>query len=361
MTTTTTGDTVMEAKTLKTALDILDKFTCKRIEVLSYAYLDANGLRATDMDSMATYRMDTGVDTPLLLNVKQSKAAIKACKESVNIATADNRVSLNNVSMKTFDASDFPIPPDHTPTHTILLDAPAFFERLERVLPAVSVDETRPALTNILFEVSAGILTLAATDSYRLHVTTMQTYGAEDVKLLVPGSTLRALVASHKKIKADTVTISTDGERSLVTFGPLEILSRSADASRYPNYRQLITDHRQGVTVDRVAILAALDTVKSMKPRGKYNLVPPAILHYNGNAHITVSFAYDDQSYTETLDCNGDEPIRIGFNASFLADTIRATADDGDTVKVYVSTPLKPAVVCGGNVQVMLMPIRIDE
>ena len=59
-----------------------------------------------------------------------------------------------------------PIPP----ISTVELDAAAFADALRQVVPAASVDESRPILTGVLMAAEGDGLRLVATDSYRLAV-----------------------------------------------------------------------------------------------------------------------------------------------------------------------------------------------
>ena len=54
------------------------------------------------------------------------------------------------------------------------------------------------------------------------------------------------------------------------------------------------------------------------------------------------------------------EPMEIGFNAEFLRDGIESV--EGDTVKLKLTSPLRPGLVQGedGSFSYLIMPIRLS-
>ena len=60
---------------------------------------------------------------------------------------------------------------------SIDVDADLLGSALSQVVRAASTDESRQVLTGVLWEIEAGSVTLAATDSYRLAVRTLDVAG----------------------------------------------------------------------------------------------------------------------------------------------------------------------------------------
>lgn len=357
----------METKTLKTALDILDKYSMpsSNIGILGDAYLDPAGLRSTDMETVAHYAFETGISTSCLLNIRQAKAAVKGTKAAaVAVTPADGHINIDRVSIPAkHEAADFPQAPEYEPTSTITAPAAALLDALTRVLPAASTDETRPALTRVLFEVTGRTLMLITCDSYRLHTCTVGlTSATEDTRFLINAAALRPLVKMAKKLPADDIELSTDGVRSRVVWGPLSLITAYAEPTGFPAWRSLMRDEsEQMLTIDRDAILADMDAIKPMIPRGRYSKHPPVRLDYNGNAHIDVTYQADRDAATfaDSIACYTEgEPLIIGLNPAFLRDAVAAI--EGTHVGIGCMGPMKPVLLQDTRTRVLLMPVRID-
>ena len=65
-------------------------------------------------------------------------------------------------------ATDFPVIPQIDKKNPYQVDAAVFHKALNQVLFAVSVSETRPEINGVFFNLSKGVLTLVATDTYPL-------------------------------------------------------------------------------------------------------------------------------------------------------------------------------------------------
>ncbi len=99
-------------------------------------------------------------------------------------------------SLHTYDADDFPRLADIDHGRTFGVDRDTFLEAAERVLRAASRDDSRPVLTGVLVEFADGVLTMAATDSYRMAVRTTPLEGGppEQLTAIVPARALSDLV-----------------------------------------------------------------------------------------------------------------------------------------------------------------------
>ena len=99
-------------------------------------------------------------------------------------------------SLHTYDADDFPRLPEIDHGRTFGVDKDTFLQAADRVLRAASRDDSRPVLTGVLVEFADGVLTMAATDSYRMAVRTTKLEGGppESLTAIVPA---RALCRPH--------------------------------------------------------------------------------------------------------------------------------------------------------------------
>src|SRR5947199_2954657 len=73
-------------------------------------------------------------------------------------------------TLHTYNPEDFPRLPELEAVSTFAVERAPLLETIARVARAASRDESRPVLTGILVQFTAGTLVMAAPDSYRLAV-----------------------------------------------------------------------------------------------------------------------------------------------------------------------------------------------
>lgn len=247
------------------------------------------------------------------------------------------------------------------------VDGAALSVALSQVIRAASADESRQVLTGVLWEVEAGSLTLAATDSYRLAVRSIAIKGgpSELKKVVLPsralGELARALQGSSGSVRATikenlvafAVPRSNEGGSGV---GESVIGSRFIEGE-FPNYRQLIPQgYANALTVDREALI---EVTKRVGLLAQNNL--PVKLSLGTELEVS-AHTPDVGEGQEVLDAEYDgEPFVIAFNPQFLHDG--ASAVQSEKLLLEAGDGLKPALLRGeGNSDYtyLLMPVRLS-
>lgn len=184
---------------------------------------------------------------------------------------------------------------------------------LKAVTVAVSRDRTRPNLCCVQVTVAGGVLTLAATDSYRLHVATVGIDGdASDVKMLWPAG-FAADVAKMCSARGDGLELAT-----------ILVEGRTVTVAAF------------GATVGAtVGAPLAVETFPSW------------------------------QSLIDGCDERRVDADVVGFNPDFLAGIGRAARflDKDTPVRLVAADALKPSLwtiaARGVTLKMLLMPVRV--
>ncbi|WP_405726044.1 MerR family transcriptional regulator [Streptomyces sp. NBC_01537] len=213
-------------------------------------------------------------------------------------------------------------PEDMTMTR-LKVPAPELASALDAVRFAASSDPERPSLCGVLFDVEDGVLTLVATDRYRLavsRVSVMEPDAAVRVSVIVPVplvDEIRALA------DAGDVELAFDGKDVAATAAGRRVAGERLDHD-FPDYRQLLrveTTHR--VTV-RTAELR--ERVAAGPEVSVLDLVPE---------------------------------LRVAVNREFLLDAL--TAADGGQLVLELGGPIAPLAIRSPDregTMSLLMPIR---
>jgi DNA polymerase-3 subunit beta len=273
-----------------------------------------------------------------------------------------------------FGANDYAAIPEDAPLtgngFGVWADASEIVAAAGRVAGvADSTRNNRPVLTGVLLDYTRAPhrLTVAATDSYRLHTDTVTCGGVTVGSVITPAAAFarvsREAARGGKRAPAH-VRISHEIEGwTTYAAGDTFITARDVDG-QYPDYARLVPevfDHR--VNVDRDGIAAAIESVTARMrvatgSKGSAPMILSTIAQNVGQVAMTAP--NDGPTFTDTFRMSGENVAPMGLNSGFLADVVKAMP--GDSFVLSVASPLRPvyAVACGvSEATALLMPIRL--
>lgn len=283
---------------------------------------------------------------------------------SVEVSSNDEQtfITCENASfnLSSLNPADFPFFPQVDPSTTIILPTDKLTEAVSRVGCAVSRDESRIILTGIYFSVKDGIVTLAATDSYRLAVAEIKVPNTDvnDFTAIIPGKTFEDICRIAQS--AATISIGFSDNQVIMQFGETIFVSRKIEGT-YPNYKQLIPvnqevtiqvdTHVLVTSIKRVAILAQAHT--------------PIKFQFSAESqNITISAnTADVGGATEVISAEIDGPsVDIAFNHQYILDGLNMIKGE---VLIELQNSLKPGILKSAdedkeNFLYLAMPVRLS-
>jgi DNA polymerase-3 subunit beta len=179
-----------------------------------------------------------------LLN--QQKIEVELKNDNLEITTEQQTTKIKGNS-----ADEFPLIPQLERKNMYQCEIEDLVQAFSQVLFAVSVSETRPEISGVYMSFSENVLTLAATDSYRLaeKKVKLKETAKDEKEVIIPARTaqelLRILGTSRQteiedgKESSNLVSIYFEDNQVLFSFGNIELVSRIIEG-QYPNYRQII-------------------------------------------------------------------------------------------------------------------------
>ena len=337
------------------------------VQILSGILLEARGddvqLAATDMelslrtsfgaqvqgDGAIVLPGRTFVDIARLLPADEVTIEHRAVESVVHVVSGSASYTLH-----TYNPEDFPRLPDLTATQTFAVDRDALLETIGRVARAASRDESRPVLTGVLVQFSAGRLVMAATDSYRLAIKETDLEGtAPDLEAIVPSRALQEL--SRVATGGDEIAVGVHDNQVVFVVDGTTLTTRRIDG-QFPNHRQLVPESFEHVlTLPRSDFLDVVRRAAVMIQRAT-----PLQLRFEEGELTVVARTQEVGESRESLPvAYTAETLEIGFNAEFLRDGLESV--EGDDVRVKLISPLRPAVLQGetDDFTYLVMPIRL--
>jgi DNA polymerase III subunit beta len=341
------------------------------VQILSGVLIDAKDaeapveLAATDMELSVRGKLLADVHEPgrvvvpgrLLLDIVRHLPA-----QQVELKSGDGpglltlECGASRYSLHTYDADDFPRLPDIDHGRTFGVDKDTFLQAADRVLRAASRDDSRPVLTGVLVEFADGVLTMAATDSYRMAVRTTKLEGGppEPLTAIVPARALSDLIRISATLGGEGLEIVV--EENQVLFGTADVwLGARRIEGQFPEFRRLLPEtFEHEVSLPRAEFADVIARVEVLAGRSPLRLAFTP-------GELTVSAQTQEVGEgRESLPCDfRGEPLEIGFNPAFLREGVESIP--GDTVVLKLITPLRPGLLTGGtdDYWYLIMPIRL--
>jgi DNA polymerase III subunit beta len=290
----------------------------------------------------------------------------------VDVRTDGSRTVLTcgsaQFSLLMLPTEDYPALPEMPPT-VGTVESDVFAVAVAQVATAAGRDDTLPALTGVRVEIDADVLTLIATDRYRLAVRELPWKPARpdlSAAVLVPvkalSDTARALTAGAEV----AIALALPGESGDGMIG-FEGGGRRATTrllgGEFPRYQSLLPDHANATAELPLAPLA--ESVKRVALVAERNT--PVRLSFSAGQLLLEAGTGDEAQAAETLEASFEgEDIQIAFNPGYLLDGL--TVIDSDTVRIAFTAAAKPAVITGKpaadhgpDYRYLLMPIRLGS
>lgn len=299
---------------------------------------------ATDMDTSVKITCPAVVEDPgcaLLPAVKLSKMAHTLPKKPVTVEAAGNDATLKcgrvRFALPALDADDFPgvrtVEGDE-----LMLAADDFAKIARGVAPMASSDVTRGVLQAVRFECEGGMLTAAATDTYKLAAVTVPHEGA--------GFTADVPAALFALVKPDgDVTMKFGGNCISAATRDIEHTERCIIGT-YPRWRALMRKLPAAATVD----------VKELKATAnRASIVSKYIDFALAGGKLTLSARDDGGQIIDELDVvqSGDD-MEFTLDATLLMSALNAF--DGKTAELLQSD--RPVLLHDGATDALVMTMR---
>ena len=205
-------------------------------------------LKATNLERSINITLGAKIETPgeitvpakefteIISHLPKAAISFEVAKEKLKLTTDSVKLTLNAAV-----ASEFPEIPSSVSKSAFPISSTLLEKMLSKVLFSVSLDESRPILTGVLFEISKGHLDLVATDGFRLVKIgeSIDKKSLVEARVIVPKSTLLDLSKIVKNSKETFIDIQTENKQILFLAGNTTYSSRVIEGA-FPDYQKII-------------------------------------------------------------------------------------------------------------------------
>ncbi|MDP3011932.1 MAG: DNA polymerase III subunit beta, partial [Candidatus Hydromicrobium sp.] len=262
-------------------------------------------------------------------------------------------------TLNTLSLEEYPGFPEIKKENYIKINLNKFRNLVIKAQKAASLDEGRAILTGVLLEIEEGLLSMAATDSYRLSIVKENIdTGRPPTKVVIPSKVLDSIVKSEYKdsdiginIEENQISFYLEGDNKKKNIIVSRLLS-----GKFPEYKQLIPKSlKHNIVINKEKML---DVVKRISSISQDN-IPVKLTIDKGKITVSMSIREIGSSSEDFEVSYGEERIEIAFNPEFLMDGINIM--DEKNIILSIEESLKPILIKSEknkNLIYLLMPIR---
>ena len=348
------------------------------LPILKNIFLQARAgslkLKATDLEIGITTQIRGKVEEEGSITVEAkiiSSFAALLPQDKVSLISADGKLAVqggsHKIKINSLPAGDFPVIPKVDRVKGFKLAAAEVKKALAQILPAVSLDSTRPEINGVYWRVENNILTLAGTDSYRLaqrKLAIKQEPGQKEDQggfqgfFIAPLKTIKELIRIIDD-EIETIEVYVSLNQVLFVCGATEMVSRLVEGE-YPDYQQIIpSSYKLKFSLNKE------DFIKAIKISGLFaevgtNSVSLELKPKTGSLTISSATSIGEGRSELGLDIQGEQDLKIVFDYRYLLDGLNSIEDE---VVVFSATGhTSPAMLQPQNEQeqflCVVMPIR---
>lgn len=264
--------------------------------------------------------------------------------EQTKVFTCEYGNGNGKFSMPYEDANEFPLSNiDTTDTKDFIVDSKKVLKAIELTGFATANDELRPIMNGIHFDFFDDGMVCATSDGHKLARYKDKTITSNNENGTTPNFTLpkkpaNILMNILSTLDGD-VKLSFNDKAIFINNKDFKLTARLLEA-RYPNYEAVIPkDNPITITADKNTLLNALKRVLPMA-NDSSNLVELDFTY----GCVTVSAKDIDfsKSACETVKCDCERELNIGFKGSTLAEVLKNINDDN--IVIELSDPSRAGV-----------------
>ncbi|HZP73796.1 MAG TPA: DNA polymerase III subunit beta [Gaiellaceae bacterium] len=268
-------------------------------------------------------------------------------RSDVRVVSGDGEYSLNALS-----ADDFPELPTPSPCAPVRVERAAILRAFGRVGRAAARDTSRPLYTGVLVGSEGGLLTMAASDGYRLAFIRSRTTSEDIAPTLIPARVLAEL--TRLSPASEWVELVVGANVIQFESGEYRLTARRLNGQPQPYESLVDADFAHEVSADRERLVAAVERVGVLLGRGS-----PVVLDFEPDALRVRGATADLGQAVERIPVRGPAAaITIGFNPTYVIEGLRLL--EGAEITFRMNDALRPVVLAstGDDLVYLLAPVR---
>lgn len=343
------------------------------IPALECIYFKAeNGiLTVTGYDLSKGVKTETSVmveeEGEILLNAQKFSSIIRALPDGMVEISVDKDLKVTIVSGRVkfeiigISTEGYPSLPELSGDRKFEIPKGILKKLCQQLLFSVALDDKRPVLTGINFEINSNKLTAVSCDGFRLSIRYEKIVSDEIMQFIVPGKTLQELIKLLDD-SDDIIMAELTSKHIILHFDNLYFFSRLIEGEYIDYMRTIPKDSETEVRVKLDDIIKSLERAglvidERVKSPVRIEIAPDALILSCDSANGRVR----DEIKAEVK----GNPLEIGFNNKYLLDSLRAaTISSDEEVIMKLRSPLVGMSITSPEHDeyfYLVLPVRLKE
>jgi DNA polymerase-3 subunit beta len=344
--------------------------------VLGHLLLEATGgqlkLTATDLDLTISTSVRAEVDREgaVTLPAKRFSEIVHQLDPSatveLDVHRANALISAGRASFRILGtgAEEFPKSPGLAFKKGMTLPAATLRQAIQKTVFCVSKDETRRALTGVLWEVAGDSMAMVGTDGHRLARISVPAEIAVEARreVIVPTKALQQVLRLATIVEDEGIQVKLADDHAIFRFDETALFTRLIEGP-FPKYQDVIPKaNEKKVVVKRDLLADALRRVSLLAD----NLTHQVRVSVKRDLLVLSARTQDIGEAKEEVEAQyGGDEMDMGYNAQYLSEIVRNV--DSDEVLLSLSTPLNAGLVepleqgKDENYLCLIMPLRLVD
>lgn len=310
----------------------------------------------TDFECTVFDKGEIVVEAALLIEIirrlPDELVVVKIIKENI-IEIVSGK---SNFSLVFLDSNDFPKIPEHNKIMNLTLNGEIFKNMIRGTTSFASLDEARPVLNGVLFEIINNRLNMVASDGFRLALKTNAIGNIPDISVIIPS---KALDDMYKIIDDEDIDIQITRNHIIVKQNNNIIISRLIEGE-FLKYEAIFPkESNLSIEVNRDTIIDAIERAAIVIKEGNAKLIKFSIK--DGIMNISSNSALGKVTEDIEVVSTGKE-LTIAFNSKYIVEAVKKIEDEILTMEY--SSPFTPVLIKSSdndNSKYLVLPVRLVE
>lgn len=329
-------------------------------------------LTATDLDLTISTTIDAEVDREgsITLPAKRFSEIVRQLDSSsdveLDVSKSNTLITGGRANFRILGmgAEEFPKIPALSFKTGVTLPADILKKAIQKTVFSVSKDETRRALTGVLWEVTKDSMSMIGTDGHRLARISLPVAIDVDTRkdVIVPTKALNQILRLAGESVDAGVQAKLADDHIIFRFEKTVLFSRLIEGP-FPKYQDVIPkSNDKRVIVKRDALVDALRRVALLSD----TLTHQVKVSIKRDQIVLSARTQDIGEASEEIEAQyGGEEMNVGFNAHYLSEVLRNV--ETEDVLLSLSTPLNAGLVepleqdQDENYLCLIMPLRLVD
>lgn len=294
----------------------------------------------------------------IISNLEKGQIEFEVEKENISIKSSGFESQLSGMN-----SADYPKIPNTIPSDFIQIEGKVMIKTLQKILFSVSVDETRPVLTGVLFSFADDKAVLVSTDGFRLSKEEINLKLSIVDSFVLPKGTLSEM--SRLLEESDNFKLSYQKKNNQIVFEVSNmVISSRVIEGNFPDYEKIIPQTSKiKINVGKQELVKAVK-LASVFAKDSANVIKIKVTANNLEVYSESSKLGKQKKIIEARIVDdfgiGEDGFVIAFNYRFVEEFLSSLSSDD--VEIIFNDPNAAGVFRSAkdkNFLHIIMPVRI--